>query len=88
VAHTQRVLAKRAAVASRAAGGKEPATAGKGRTPKQAAEQVDPELAALAGAAPKVGSRPAAGKRSGGNRSGGRGGRPGGGRPSGGAKRR
>jgi preprotein translocase subunit SecF len=88
VAHTQRVLAKRAAVASRAAGGKEPATAGKGRTPKQAAEQVDPELAALAGAAPKVGSRPAAGKRSGGSRSGGRGGRPGGGRPSGGAKRR
>jgi preprotein translocase subunit SecF len=88
LAHTQRVLAKRAAVASRAAVGKEPVTAGKGRTPQQAAEQVDADLAALAGAAPKVGSRPAASKRTGGSRSGGgRGGRPGGGRPSG-AKRR
>jgi preprotein translocase subunit SecF len=89
-AHTQRVLAKRASLANRAAtGGREPATVGgKGRTPKQPAEAVDPDLAALAGSAPKVGARPSGAKRGGGSRSGGgRGGRPGGGRPSG-AKRR
>jgi preprotein translocase subunit SecF len=97
-AHTQRVLARRAAGAQQRAGGREPATvgakAGKGRTaPAQPTEPVDPELAAVAGSAPKVGSRPtgkrsggartggarSGGSRSGGSRSGGgRGGRPGG----------
>ncbi len=96
-AHTQRVLAKRAAAAQQRAAGREPAAVGakpgKGRgAPKQPAEPVDPELAALAGSAPKVGARPPA-KRSGGNRSGGSrsgGSRSGGGRGGrpGGAKRR
>jgi preprotein translocase subunit SecF len=92
-AHTQRVLAKRAAAAQQRAAGREPAAvggkAGKGASaPKAPAEPVDPDLAALAGSAPKVGARPS-GKRSGGSRSGGgtraggarsggRGGRPGG----------
>jgi preprotein translocase subunit SecF len=95
-AHTQRVLAKRAAAAQQRAAGREPAAVagkpGKGRgAPKQPAEPVDPELAALAGSAPKVGARPPA-KRSGGSRSGSRSGgsRSGGGRGGrpGGAKRR
>jgi preprotein translocase subunit SecF len=96
-AHTQRVLAKRTAAAQQRAAGREPAAvggkAGKGRSaPKQPAEPVDPELAALAGSAPKVGARPPA-KRSGGTRSGGSrsgGSRSGGGRGGrpGGAKRR
>jgi preprotein translocase subunit SecF len=96
-AHTQRVLAKRAAAAQQRTAGREPAAvggkAGKGRgTPAQPAEPVDPQLAAVAGSAPKVGSRPAA-KRSGGSRSGGArsgGSRSGGGRGGrpGGAKRR
>lgn len=94
-AHTQRVLAKRAAAAQQKKGaGREPAAvagkAGKAgaAAPKPAAEPVDPELAAVAGSAPKVGARPAGkrsggsrsggGGRSGGSRSGGRGGRPGG----------
>jgi preprotein translocase subunit SecF len=80
-AHTQRVLARRAAIAS----GKEPAgtrsakaAPAKAAPAKAAPAAEDPELA---GTAPKAGSRPA-GKRA----PGGRGGRPGGGRP--GAKRR
>jgi preprotein translocase subunit SecF len=97
-AHTQRVLARRAAGAQQRAAGREPAAvgakAGKGRSaPQQPTEPVDPALAALAGSAPKVGSRPtgkrsggartgggrSGGSRSGGSRSGGgRGGRPGG----------
>jgi preprotein translocase subunit SecF len=81
-AHTQRVLAKRAALG--AGSGRSSIT---GRTPKQGAETEDADVAALAGSAPKVGARPTA-KRASGTRSGsGRGGRPGGGRPSG-AKRR
>ncbi|MEV4656309.1 protein translocase subunit SecF [Micromonospora sp. NPDC049301] len=80
-AHNKRVLARRGAqsrgeVAPK--GAPSPAQADGGDTP------VDPDSAALAGAAPKVGARPA-GKRP----TGARGGRPGGGgnRP-GGAKRR
>jgi preprotein translocase subunit SecF len=96
-AHTQRVLAKRTAAAAQRAAGREPAAVG-GKAAKRGgapAEPVDPELAALAGSAPKVGARPS-GKRSGGPRSGGgtrsggsrsSGGGRGGGRP-GGAKRR
>jgi preprotein translocase subunit SecF len=91
-AHTQRVLARRAARDA----GREPVaakSAGKARSaPKQPAEPADPELAALAGSAPKAGARPS-GKRSGGSRSGGTrsgGSRSGGGRGGrpGGAKRR
>jgi preprotein translocase subunit SecF len=95
-AHTQRVLARRSAAAQQRAAGREPAgvggKGGKGGAPKQAVDPADPELAALAGSAPKVGARPPAkraggarsgtrsgGSRSGGSRSGGgRGGRPGG----------
>ena len=90
-AHTQRVLARRAAAAQRGAG-REAVAAGKGKAgkpagaPKPAAEAVNPELAAVAGSTPKVGARPSGkrpgGARSGGGRSGGRsggrGGRPGG----------
>ncbi|MGC4893557.1 protein translocase subunit SecF [Micromonospora sp. DT31] len=79
-AHNKRVLSRRAAVARgditpRGAARATPA----GETP------IDPDNAALAGAAPKVGARPA-GKRAGGAR----GGRPagGGGNRPGGAKRR
>ncbi|MFJ8580760.1 protein translocase subunit SecF [Micromonospora sp. NPDC093277] len=79
-AHNKRVLARRGAIARG-----EVAPKGAPRAAVAAADDpIDPEAAALAGAAPKVGARPAA-KRS----SGARGGRPGGGanRP-GGAKRR
>lgn len=79
-AHTQRVLAKRAAIAARDAAPKDA-----GRATQSAGGAADADRAALAGAAPKVGARPA-GKRS----AGARGGRPTGGsgnRPSG-AKRR
>ncbi|WNM39881.1 protein translocase subunit SecF [Micromonospora halotolerans] len=80
-AHNKRVLARRGAIAR---GEVTPKGA-----PRAAAatadEAIDPEAAALAGAAPKVGARPA-GKRP----SGARGGRPagGGGNRPGGAKRR
>ncbi len=85
-AHTQRVLAKRAA--QQRSAGREPAVAGaraaKTVGEQRAAEPVDQDVAALAGAAPKVGTRPSGrrgGARSGGSRSGGgRGGRPGGGK--------
>ncbi|MFC4017912.1 protein translocase subunit SecF [Micromonospora sp. GCM10011542] len=81
-AHNKRVLARRGAVARGeipAKGAARPAQAG-----EDADAPLDPEAAALAGAAPKVGARPV-GKRP----TGARGGRPGGGgnRP-GGAKRR
>lgn len=79
-AHTQRVLAKRAAMAARDAAPKDA-----GRAAQSAGEAADPDRVALAGAAPKVGARPAS-KRSAGARSG----RPTGGsgnRPSG-TKRR
>jgi preprotein translocase subunit SecF len=93
-AHTQRVLARRAAIAS----GKEvPGVRGAAATraakakSEAGADEEAPETAdaALAGAAPKTGARPVA-KRPGGSRGGGRGGRPGGGRGGrpGGAKRR
>ncbi|MEU7804066.1 protein translocase subunit SecF [Micromonospora arborensis] len=80
-AHNKRVLARRGALARGEVTGKgavSPAPAG------ATDEPLDPDAAALAGAAPKVGARPA-GKRP----TGARGGRPGGGgnRP-GGAKRR
>ncbi|MET8282894.1 protein translocase subunit SecF [Micromonospora sp. NPDC005174] len=81
-AHNKRVLARRGASGRGEATGKVAPTA----TPVdgETADVIDPDSAALAGAAPKVGSRPA-GKRP----TGARGGRPGGGgnRP-GGAKRR
>ncbi|MFI7607288.1 protein translocase subunit SecF [Micromonospora sp. NPDC049366] len=80
-AHTKRVLARRGAIARGeiAPKGAAPRPTGGGEP------DVDVENAALAGAAPKVGARPAA-KRSGGAR----GGRPsgGGGNRPGGAKRR
>jgi preprotein translocase subunit SecF len=76
-AHTKRVLTRRAAIERG-----EVTPKGATRRQRPADEPVDAETAALAGAAPKVGSRPS-GKRS----SGARGGRPGGSRPSG-AKRR
>ncbi|MGW3784557.1 protein translocase subunit SecF [Micromonospora chokoriensis] len=80
-AHNKRVLTRRGAIARGEVTGKGAAS------PAQADvtdEPLDPDAAALAGAAPKVGARPA-GKRP----TGARGGRPGGGgnRP-GGAKRR
>lgn len=71
-AHTQRVLAKRAALANREArqarqrrsdeepGAGEPSPAAAGPAPVQL---VDPDLVDLAGAAPKVGARPATAKR-------------------------
>lgn len=82
-AHTKRVLARRGAIARG-----EIAPRGAARQPAgddAADEPIDPEAAALAGSAPKVGSRPAA-KRA----TGARGGRPsgGGGNRPGGAKRR
>ncbi|WP_433538229.1 protein translocase subunit SecF [Micromonospora sp. CA-249363] len=79
-AHNKRVQARRGASGRGEATGKVAPTPVSG----DAADVIDPESAALAGAAPKVGSRPA-GKRP----TGARGGRPGGGgnRP-GGAKRR
>jgi preprotein translocase subunit SecF len=81
-AHTQRVLAKRAALANRGArqarqkdqpapGGAAPAAAGPAPV-----QLLDPDLVDLASAAPKVGARPAQSKR------------PGRRRPSGGPKRR
>ncbi|NES13441.1 MULTISPECIES: protein translocase subunit SecF [Micromonospora] len=78
-AHNKRVLARRGAIARG-----EIAPKGAPKATPAAAETIDPEAAALAGAAPKVGARPV-GKRPTGTR----GGRPGGGgnRP-GGAKRR
>lgn len=75
-AHTQRVLARRAAIAR---GEVAPKAA---RSPKQstpAEPRDDAEVAALAGAAPKVGSRPS-GKRPSGNRGGRSGSRPRGGK--------
>ncbi|RKN40289.1 protein translocase subunit SecF [Micromonospora endolithica] len=81
-AHRKRIAARRSAIARGETPGRPAARAATGETE---AEPVDAEPAALAGAAPKVGARPAA-KRS----SGARGGRPAGGsgnRP-GGAKRR
>ncbi|BCB74217.1 protein translocase subunit SecF [Phytohabitans flavus] len=76
-AHTQRVLARRAAIARGDVAPKAP------RSPKQPAPAAEPrddaELAALAGAAPKVGARPAA-KRPSGNRGGRSGSRPRGGK--------
>ncbi|MCW3819705.1 protein translocase subunit SecF [Micromonospora sp. DR5-3] len=78
-AHNKRVLARRGAIARG-----EVAPKGTPRAAVATDDAIDPEAAALAGAAPKVGARPA-GKRPAGTR----GGRPGGGgnRP-GGAKRR
>ncbi|NES30411.1 protein translocase subunit SecF [Micromonospora terminaliae] len=80
-AHNKRVLARRGAIAR---GEVTPKGAPRAAT-ATADEAIDPEAAALAGAAPKVGARPA-GKRP----SGARGGRPagGGGNRPGGAKRR
>jgi preprotein translocase subunit SecF len=75
-AHTQRVLARRAAIAR---GEVAPKAA---RSPKQsspAEPRDEAEVAALAGAAPKVGSRPTA-KRPSGNRGGRSGSRPRGGK--------
>ncbi|MEU5938019.1 protein translocase subunit SecF [Micromonospora sp. NPDC047548] len=79
-AHTKRVLARRGAIARG-----ELAPKGASRAAEGGDEPIDAEATALAGAAPKVGARPA-GKRA----TGARGGRPsgsGGNRP-GGAKRR
>ncbi|WP_200210013.1 protein translocase subunit SecF [Micromonospora coerulea] len=79
-AHNKRVLARRGAIARG-----ELAPKGTPRAAEAGAESIDQEAAALAGAAPKVGARPA-GKRPTGTR----GGRPsgGGGNRPGGAKRR
>ncbi|RGC65944.1 preprotein translocase subunit SecF [Micromonospora sp. MW-13] len=79
-AHNKRVLARRGALARG-----EITPKGAPRPAGEDDEPIDPEEAALAGAAPKVGARPA-GKRAGGAR----GGRPagGGGNRPGGAKRR
>ncbi|WP_319463395.1 protein translocase subunit SecF [Micromonospora sp. RTP1Z1] len=79
-AHHKRVLARRGAIARG-----ELAPKGAPRAAEAGEEAVDPEAAALAGAAPKVGARPAV-KRP----TGARGGRPsgGGGNRPGGAKRR
>ncbi|MEV4723704.1 protein translocase subunit SecF [Micromonospora humida] len=82
-AHTKRVLARRGAIAR---GEITPRGAARQATAEEATDEpIDPEAAALAGSAPKVGARPAA-KRS----AGARGGRPagGGGNRPGGAKRR
>jgi preprotein translocase subunit SecF len=84
-AHTQRVLARRAAIAAgkEVPGAKKAVARASGKPAKPAEPAEAPaEPAALAGAAPKTGARPT-GKRPGGAR----GGRPGGGRPRG-AKRR
>lgn len=66
-AHTQRVLAKRAALAHRDArkSGSQPAE-------KAAPQVLNPDLVELAGAAPKVGARPAQSRRPGRKRGGGR----------------
>ncbi|WP_320067978.1 protein translocase subunit SecF [Micromonospora sp. RTGN7] len=79
-AHNKRVLARRSALARG-----EITPKGVPRPDGEDDEPIDPEMGALAGAAPKVGARPAA-KRP----SGARGGRPagGGGNRPGGAKRR
>ncbi|MFG2057921.1 protein translocase subunit SecF [Micromonospora sp. NPDC048930] len=79
-AHNKRVLARRGAIARG-----EVTPKGAPKAAQAADETIDPETAALAGAAPKVGARPA-GKRP----TGARGGRPsgGGGNRPGGAKRR
>jgi preprotein translocase subunit SecF len=87
-AHTQRVLARRAAIASgKEVPGGRSARAGASSAPKASAAATEAQDPELAGATPKVGARPG-GKRQGGSR----GGRPGGGRPGGGrssgAKRR
>ncbi|MEU7982674.1 protein translocase subunit SecF [Micromonospora sp. NPDC049081] len=82
-AHTKRVLARRGAIAR---GEVVPRGAARQATADEATDEpIDLDAAALAGSAPKVGSRPAA-KRS----TGARGGRPsgGGGNRPGGAKRR
>ncbi|MFY1627857.1 protein translocase subunit SecF [Micromonospora sp. WMMD735] len=81
-AHTKRVLARRGAIAR---GEITPRGARQAAAEEATDEPIDPEAAALAGSAPKVGARPAA-KRS----AGARGGRPagGGGNRPGGAKRR
>ncbi|GHJ08954.1 protein-export membrane protein SecF [Micromonospora humidisoli] len=82
-AHTKRVLARRGAIAR---GEITPRGAARQAATEEATDEpIDPEAAALAGSAPKVGARPAA-KRS----AGARGGRPagGGGNRPGGAKRR
>ncbi|MEU1887317.1 protein translocase subunit SecF [Micromonospora sp. WMMD987] len=82
-AHTKRVLARRGAIAR---GEITPRGAARQAAADEATDEpIDPEAAALAGSAPKVGARPAA-KRS----AGARGGRPagGGGNRPGGAKRR
>ncbi|WP_328348524.1 protein translocase subunit SecF [Micromonospora sp. NBC_00421] len=81
-AHAKRVLARRGAVAR---GEITPRGAARPAGDETVDEPIDPEAAALAGSAPKVGSRPAA-KRA----TGARGGRPsgGGGNRPGGAKRR
>ncbi|MEU7609971.1 protein translocase subunit SecF [Micromonospora sp. NPDC049204] len=80
-AHNKRVLARRSGLARGEVTGKGAVSPTQGQVTE---ESLDPDAAALAGAAPKVGARPA-GKRP----TGARGGRPGGGgnRP-GGAKRR
>jgi len=87
-AHTQRVLARRAAIASgREVPGTRGARAAKPAGAAATAGAAPAQDAELASSTPRVGSRPA-GKRSAGSRSG----RPGGGRPgggrSGGSKRR
>lgn len=82
-AHSKRVLARRGAIAR---GEITPRGAARQAAAEEASDEpIDPEAAALAGSAPKVGARPAA-KRS----AGARGGRPagGGGNRPGGAKRR
>ncbi|MFI9640710.1 protein translocase subunit SecF [Micromonospora sp. NPDC051925] len=81
-AHRKRVLARRSAVARDEI---TPRGAARPDGDETADEPIDPEAAALAGSAPKVGARPAA-KRA----TGARGGRPsgGGGNRPGGAKRR
>ncbi|MFI5487141.1 protein translocase subunit SecF [Micromonospora echinaurantiaca] len=76
-AHTKRVLARRGAIERG-----EISPKGAPRTGTETAAAVDPEAAALAGAAPKVGVRPV-GKRSGGTARGGRPAGGGGNRPGG-----
>ncbi|MEV4543626.1 protein translocase subunit secF [Micromonospora echinaurantiaca] len=76
-AHTKRVLARRGAIERG-----EITPKGAPRTGAETAAAVDPEAAALAGAAPKVGARPV-GKRSGGTARGGRPSGGGGNRPGG-----
>ena len=69
-AHTQRVLAKRAAQAAREARQREERTARGDAEPEPATRlTLDPALVELAGAAPKVGARPVHSRRSGRRRS-------------------